>query len=243
MTQEKSRCVSNPPPPESRHFWYASCSLLVLCSVSATCVNFTSFIPGETSPSFSHLLFLGVSRCGYVRRCFCGSMRRLEDRTVSFGLFLSIGFCVVLIHCKFLQSEAPKEKCALQCLLQYINPIVKNSQHRLKGNLLYAIESVLKHVETCPFHKTQTQYYSNIACPPFGRSNSLAGSSCLSQPQPPRRRCNQWSVGRVPCGRHEAGLRVSATVSLSPSTFQMSPSLEFIWNFLARMESWRCWDN
>lgn len=28
--------------------------------------------------------------------------------------------------------------------LQYINPIVKNSQHPLKGNLLYAIERVLK---------------------------------------------------------------------------------------------------
>lgn len=27
---------------------------------------------------------------------------------------------------------------------QYINPIVKNSQHPLKGNLLYAIERVLK---------------------------------------------------------------------------------------------------
>jgi diacylglycerol O-acyltransferase-1 len=29
-------------------------------------------------------------------------------------------------------------------ILQYINPIVQNSQHPLKGNLLYAIESVLK---------------------------------------------------------------------------------------------------
>lgn len=30
------------------------------------------------------------------------------------------------------------------CLLQYINPIVQNSQHPLKGNFLYAIERVLK---------------------------------------------------------------------------------------------------
>jgi len=32
----------------------------------------------------------------------------------------------------------------LLVILQYINPIVKNSQHPLKGDLLYAIERILK---------------------------------------------------------------------------------------------------
>ena len=34
--------------------------------------------------------------------------------------------------------------CLASTILQYINPIVQNSQHPLKGNLLYAIERVLK---------------------------------------------------------------------------------------------------
>ena len=54
--------------------------------------------------------------------------------------------------------------------LQYINPIVKNSQHPLKGDLLYAIERVLKlsvpnlYVWLCMFYCFFHLWYVHSKC-------------------------------------------------------------------------------
>lgn len=61
--------------------------------------------------------------------------------------------CSYLIYCSDLPFFLGQVYCSVfmwifwcfdHHILQYINPIVQNSQHPLKGNLLYAIERVLK---------------------------------------------------------------------------------------------------